>query len=141
MCRLPKLEIYNIFHSNSTAELELSYNQNNISLELAYINFLSDPSDHHIQYKLDGYDSDWRNVESGEIVYFYKIPPGNYTFRLKAMDLYGNWNETFLYIIVTPPWYRTWLAYISYVLLFITGVFVHGRVGHRTLMYTVSVAL
>jgi signal transduction histidine kinase/ligand-binding sensor domain-containing protein len=120
--------------NDSTDKLELSYNHSNISMELSYINFLSDASDQYIQYKLDGYDSDWRNVESGERIYLYKIPPGNYTFRLKAMDLYGDWNETSLYINVTPPWYRTWLAYISYGLLFITGIFVTDRVQRRRLL-------
>ena len=127
-------EVHTVVMNDSSAELELSHNHNNIALELAYINFLSDPSDQYIQYKLEGYDSDWRNSESGEIVYYYKISPGNYTFLLKAMDLDGNWNETSLPIYVTPPWYRTWLAYISYGLLLISGVFITDRVQRRRLI-------
>jgi signal transduction histidine kinase/ligand-binding sensor domain-containing protein len=134
---IAKIWVDNELHTSSNDsidEVELSYNRSNITMELAYINFLSDASDQYIQYKLDGYDNDWRNAESGEMVNFYKIPPGNYTFRLKAMDLYGDWNETSLYINVTPPWYRTWLAYISYGLLFITGIFVTDRVQRRRLV-------
>ena len=56
-------------------------------------------------------------------VTYFSIPPGNYTFSVKACNNDGLWNTfpaTFSFAI-TPPFWRTWWFYLLCVLL-ITGI-------------------
>ena len=123
------------YDPKSVNGIELTHDRNNMALQLDYINYLKDPDDkQYMQYQLEGYDNVWRNGESGEMVYYNWIPPGKYTFRLKAMDLYGAWDEVTLKVLVSPPWYGTVWAYISYGLLFIAGVFATDRIQRRRLI-------
>ncbi len=47
------------------------------------------------KYKLEGYDSDWRNAAPSErLAYYTNLRPGNYLFRVKACNNHGVWNET-----------------------------------------------
>jgi signal transduction histidine kinase/DNA-binding response OmpR family regulator len=50
---------------------------------------------------------------------YTNIDPGEYTFKVVSTDASGNWvnNETSLNITIMPPFWRTTLAYIIYVLL------------------------
>jgi signal transduction histidine kinase/ligand-binding sensor domain-containing protein len=102
--------------------IKLRYDQNNLLIDPGFVNFLSDPSEQYVQYMLKGYEDDWRNGENGQQVSYLKVPPGSYVFRLRALDFYGNWNETALPILISPPWYQTWWAYTIYGILFVALV-------------------
>jgi signal transduction histidine kinase len=47
------------------------------------------------------------------------LPPGHYTFKIKAAGAGGIWNEkeTFLSFIITVPWWNSWWARVVSVLL------------------------
>ena len=48
------------------------------------------------------------------------VTPGKYTFKIKARLKNGGWNEDNivpLHIIVNPPFWRAWYAYLFYTLL------------------------
>ena len=73
-----------------------------------------------LQYMLDGYDKDWLIGKNGEhSISYSNLPSGNYTLRVKAInsDGYASDEETTLEIVVTPPFWRTWWAFIIYVLV------------------------
>ncbi|MCR4853692.1 MAG: response regulator [Prevotella sp.] len=72
------------------------------------------------QYKLDGYDDEWRHVGMQQhSVTFQNLPAGNYKLHLKAVDNYGRWTELpyTIQIKVLPPWYLSWWAKLLYALL------------------------
>jgi signal transduction histidine kinase len=50
------------------------------------------------------------------------IGPGRYTFRVKATNNEGVWNEegVSVLIIIRPPWWRSWWAYCLYGLLLVS---------------------
>ena len=51
---------------------------------------------------------------------YRNIPPGDYTFRVRARGKSQQWSdEATLHFVVLPPWYQTWWAYTLYVLLVI----------------------
>jgi signal transduction histidine kinase len=52
---------------------------------------------------------------------YANLSPGSYTFRVKAANYYGEWNETgiALKLKISTPWYSTWLFRIL-VLLFLS---------------------
>ena len=78
------------------------------------------PGKMKLQYMLDGYDKDWLIGKNGEhSISYSNLPSGNYTLRVKAInsDGYASDEETTLEIVVTPPFWRTWWAYIIYLLV------------------------
>ncbi len=107
-----------------TDTVTLSYNQNNLSIEYVALHF-SNPALNKYSYKLENYDNDWRDVGSQRVAFYPNLPPGNYTFHVKAANDKGVWNEkgASLLIIVNQPWWKTTWAYIVYGLLLITIAF------------------
>ncbi len=85
-------------------------------------------------YKLDNFDKIWKKNRGDNLANYYNIPPGKYVFRVKASDLYGNWHKKSLEIIIKPPWYKTTLAYIIYVLLFVALLFAFDRFMRRRIV-------
>jgi ligand-binding sensor domain-containing protein/signal transduction histidine kinase len=99
-------------------QVVLSYNQNAFSINFVGIHF-SNPSDNRHYFFLENYDQDWRLSGSEHSAYYYNVPPGHYTFRVKASNSDGVWDEKSICIVINPPWWRTWWAYCIYGLLFI----------------------
>lgn len=78
-------------------------------------------------YRLEGYDHDWNITEANDRSATYQnLPVGRYELRLQATDSYGRVVELpySISVRVLPPWYRTWWAYLIYVLL--VGAAVYG---------------
>ncbi len=62
------------------------------------------------QYQLEGWEKDWMNAASDQRVAEYSyLPPGNYTFRVRACNSDGVWNETgaSLALVVLPHFWQT----------------------------------
>lgn len=115
-------------------KIKFNYDQNNVSLKLGYIDFRARPEGKNLQYRLDNYDTNWRIGRNTEEIYYYKLPPGFYTFRYKAMDLYGEWLEESLTFEIAPPWWRTWWVYLGYAaLLVLAGWRFHLYQQQRTI--------
>src|SRR6266566_2310296 len=62
------------------------------------------------RYKLEGWDNDWQDAGTRRQAFYSNLPPRNYTFRVKACNNSGVWNEagTFLNFSVAPAYYQTW---------------------------------
>ncbi len=115
-----------------TEEINLAYNQNDMSFTFASLDF-NNPSKNRFAYILEGYQEEW--IESGadnRIASFTNLNPGKYVFRVKGSNNDGVWNEegTFINIIIRPPFWKTTLAYIFYVVLFI--MLLRGYIYLRT---------
>jgi len=52
------------------------------------------PEKVHFYYILEGMDKEWIDVGDRRVVYLQQVKPGNYHFRLKAVNNDGIWNET-----------------------------------------------
>jgi signal transduction histidine kinase/ligand-binding sensor domain-containing protein len=98
-------------------EIQLQYNQNVFSFDISVIDYAK-PEQNQLIYYLENYDKTWLQANSGRTVYYFNVPPGKYTFRVKGANSYGVWTEKKLDIVILPPWWRTWWAYAFYVLLF-----------------------
>ncbi|MHC1777757.1 MAG: two-component regulator propeller domain-containing protein [Lentimicrobium sp.] len=116
-------------------EVVLTYSQNNISIDYTGIHY-ANPSRNLFAYKLENYDNDWRMVGNLRTAYYYNLPPGKYIFRVKAANSNGVWNEggAGLEIRITPPWWKTWWAYIFYGLLAVAILFLIDRFQRRRLL-------
>lgn len=102
---------------STTPALKLSYKHYVFSLEFAALDFAI-PEKNRYAYKLEGFDEDWTPAGTRRFVTYTNLPPGQYTFRVKASNNDGIWNDNglALRITMTPPPWKTWWAYTLYVL-------------------------
>jgi len=99
-----------------TEEIELLYDDNVISFEFAALDFHV-PEKNQYAYYMEGFDKDWTYTYADRrFVNYTNLSPGEYTFRVKASNNDGVWNEegASLRIIIAHPWWATWWAYILY---------------------------
>jgi ligand-binding sensor domain-containing protein/signal transduction histidine kinase len=91
-------------------QITLRYDQEVFRLRFAALNFTV-PQKNRYAYKLEGFDQEWRYTDASDRSATYtKLPPGNYTFRVKASNNDGVWNEqgASIKITIIPPWWMTW---------------------------------
>jgi ligand-binding sensor domain-containing protein/signal transduction histidine kinase/DNA-binding response OmpR family regulator len=108
-------------YNNVSPQITLSYNQSLFSIEFAALNYTV-PEKNQYAYMLEGFDKDWHYTNERKATYT-NLDPGEYIFRVIASNNDGIWNKkgTFLKIIITPPFWKTKLAYLLY-LLIIAGI-------------------
>jgi PAS domain S-box-containing protein len=61
------------------------------------------------RYKLEGWDQDWQDAGTRRQAFYSNLPPRSYTFRVKACNNSGLWNEagTSLDFSIAPAYYQT----------------------------------
>lgn len=99
------------------------------------------------EYRLDGYNDEWKmSAEGGHTATFENLPAGKYTFHLRATDTNGRWVEMpyTITIRVLPPWWRSWWAYIIYILMAVAAgwgisVWYHQRVRTQNRLHMAQV--
>lgn len=97
--------------------LILPYEHNNITIEFNAIE-TDKPQLVNYQYLLEGYDKEWSPVQKNSSATFGNISGGTYTFKVKAQGANKLWSDPVSYTFtVMPPWYASWWAYLSYILL------------------------
>jgi len=80
-------------------------------LQIQYTaNSLVDPSKVYFKYRLDGHDSSWHDAGTRRVAFYTNLRAGNYTFRVKACNNHGCWNETgaTFGFSLAPHFYQTW---------------------------------
>jgi PAS domain S-box-containing protein len=67
------------------------------------------PEKDRFRFRLEGYDSNWRDVGNRRQAFYTNLPPHKYTFRVQACNNSGVWNETgaFLDFSIAPAYYQT----------------------------------
>ncbi|WP_163712161.1 sensor histidine kinase [Mangrovibacterium lignilyticum] len=116
-----------------TNEITLKYNQNIFSFDFTIIDY-SNPEQNHLLYYLENYDKEWIEANSGRKAYYFNVPPGKYVFHVKGSNGYGVWAEKQVSITILPPWYRSWIAWLTYALIFIGLVFAFDRFQRRRIV-------
>lgn len=94
---------------SETEKLTLDYSQNVLTFEFTALNFIVSSKNEYM-YQLEGFDKKWINVENVRSATYTNLNPGSYTFRVKASNNDGVWNEegTSIRIEITPPYWMTW---------------------------------
>ena len=96
-------------HISEAREIELTSDQSIFSFQFAALNFLF-PEKNQYAYKMEGFEKEWNYVGNKNTATYTNLDPGQYTFRVKASNNDGLWNESGTSIIVTikPPVWKTW---------------------------------
>lgn len=97
---------------NEINEITLSYLESVISFEFAALNFV-DSDRNQYAYRMEGFDMDWNYVGyvgTEKKATYTNLDPGTYTFRVKASNNDGLWNEEgrAIALVITPPYWQTW---------------------------------
>ena len=104
--------------------ITLSHHQNVFSFEFAALNYIH-PEKNQYHYKMEGFDADWIGAGKRNYASYSNLSPGDYVFHVKASNNDGVWNNegAAIRITITPPWWRTNVAYIFYVMMFISLIY------------------
>ncbi|MEO6525220.1 MAG: two-component regulator propeller domain-containing protein [Gemmatimonadaceae bacterium] len=96
-------------HISETKKLTLSYKQSVLTFEFAALDYTA-PAKNQYAYKLDGFDSEWREAGNQRTAVYTNLAPGSYTFRVKGSNNDGLWNEagTSINVVITPPFWKSW---------------------------------
>ena len=101
-----------------SAIIDLKYDENVFSIELHALHYAA-PENHFIKYRLLPIDSNWIETTSDRRSLNYNgLQPGKYKLEVAASNSIGEWTEPkILNISIAPPFWKTPLAYVLYVLL------------------------
>ena len=92
----------------TTANVRLPARTRDLQIDYTALSFVS-PEKVHFKYKLEGQDSDWREVVNDRQAQYTNLAPGNYRFRVIASNNSGVWNETgdSVEFSVAPAYWQT----------------------------------
>ena len=111
-----------VIESEDGKAINLKYNQNTVSFNFVALSY-SQPNKNKYAFKLDGFDTDWIEVGNNKSATYTNLDSGTYTFRVKAANNDGLWNEegASMKLTIKPAPWVTWWAYLIYTLL-VVGV-------------------
>lgn len=113
---------------NETNHIDLEYKNSNLEIEFSSLDYTG-PVNNKYAYRMNGVDSDWIfTVGKPEAIYTIQ-KEGDYVFEFRGSNSDGIWNPTIssLSISVSPPWFRSWWAYVIYVMFFVGVLFLLYR--------------
>ncbi len=96
-------------------QLQLNYKDYLVTFEFIAFDF-AQPEKNQYQYKLDGFDPGWINLNSTNRATFTNLPSGNYVLKVKGTNGDKIWSDSqiTLPIRVFPAPWNTWWAYSIY---------------------------
>lgn len=117
--------------------IQLNYKQNNLILDFASTNYIDIQNNDEYEYKLEGFDPDWIPT-SHTSIYYTNLNPGKYRLTVREKNTYlttDKKREISLDILISPPWYNTIWAWLSYALVtfIITWFVIRTRNARREL--------
>ncbi|HEY8934669.1 MAG TPA: ATP-binding protein [Cyclobacteriaceae bacterium] len=108
--------------SDKHTELKLPYEQNNLRFEFVS-SYYENPEKIEYQYKLKGFETEWSGWTTSREATFTNLSIGNFTFLVRARNLYGKISEPVSFSFqIDPPWYRTWWANVIYMIILFLGM-------------------
>jgi ligand-binding sensor domain-containing protein/signal transduction histidine kinase len=111
-------------HISQTQQLVLTHDQSVFTFRFIALNYIFSEKNQYA-YKMEGFEKDWNYVGNKREATYTNLDAGEYTFRVKASNNDGVWNEqgTSIKITITPPWWGTWWFRIATVVLLLSLVY------------------
>lgn len=103
---------------SETNHITLSYRDAVFSFSFVALNYIS-PERNQYAYIMEPFETQWNYVGANRTATYTNLDPGEYTFRVKASNNDGVWNEkgAAIAIRIEPPFWRTAWAYAVETLL------------------------
>ena len=119
-----------VYYTSGNEDLSLRYKSNNIIFRFAAINLLGSNNIRY-EFMLDGYDKEWQSGVDIREARYSSLPPGNYTFRLKASIDGMNWTNSTneIKLSITPPLWQNWwfIGSVSLIILLVCALIFRYR--------------
>lgn len=99
---------------NSTGINTFGYNQNSAEFFFSAVDLVYGKNIQYA-YLLEGVDKDWQYCGTRRSTSYATLPPGNYTFLVKAKNIDGVWSvkpAEFSFYIATPYWQQWWFIFV-----------------------------
>lgn len=102
-----------------TDTLVFSHNQNVITFDFINLNYLWSKKNKY-QFKLEGFDKEWRPVTKDRSTTYTNLEPGSYQFKVRGSNNEFLWGDVdSITVIIRSPWYETLVFRGGMLLLFI----------------------
>ncbi len=86
------------------------------------------PDKLRFQYWLKGFDTDWVDAQTRRVAYYTNVPPGHFTFQVRATNGDGiTGAPTTMALVVEPSFYQTPLFWAIAVILFVAAAWMALR--------------
>jgi len=110
--------------------LNLAYEQNTLSFDFVGMDY-SDVNSVKFQYRMLGYDRNWVPETRRGFARYPNLPPGDYTFQVKAANSDGVWTPESkdLRIHIQTPFWQTWWFYLA--CLAVISAIIYGWFRYR----------
>ncbi len=108
--------------------ISLKYKENVFSIEFASLDF--GHSGNKYAYMMEGFNPDWLYADGSQRRATYtNLDPGHYAFKVKVLNKDGAWSDArSLQVNIEPPFWRTPLAYVIYLLTIIALLLLVRRI-------------
>jgi len=114
--------------------IEINFENNNLRFSFS-ADFYEEPENTKFMYMLEGNDTKWSDWKTEIFKEFTNLQPGNYVFKVKAINIYKIESKIAEFkFTIKPPWYRTTLAYIIYSILIILIIYLIIKIYTRRLV-------
>jgi signal transduction histidine kinase/ligand-binding sensor domain-containing protein len=111
---LDKVFINNDLYTIKGKNVELKYNENNISIQYFIPDYTRIEGISYL-YKMDGVNSEWMSGNRDGYANYTMLKPGNYTFRVKASNSDGSLTEeSSIRFVIKEPFWKSNTAYCTY---------------------------
>ncbi|MBN2487349.1 MAG: hypothetical protein JXB34_15345 [Bacteroidales bacterium] len=113
-------------HISETKSIKLSYKEAIFTLDFVALN-LTHPEENQYAFIMDGFETEWNYVGNTRSATYTNLNAGDYTFRVKAANNDGVWNEEGISIDIkiTPPFWRTWWFILIVLGLIVYAIFLY----------------
>lgn len=105
-------------------DVVISHNFNTVRIKF-FVNDLVCKQNVKYQYRLVGYDKEWRGDNKENSVEYSNLPHGDYTFEVKARLRNQDFNDkqiARIRLTINPPLWLSWQAKMAYISLFVVLV-------------------
>jgi ligand-binding sensor domain-containing protein/serine phosphatase RsbU (regulator of sigma subunit) len=113
----------------SGSQNDITFNYNSISI--------GNPEGITYYTLLEGYDDNWQKMGNENARSLIKLPPGRYTFKVKARNESGEWTihaAEYHFRILAPPYKRGYFI-ISVICIIIASIIAYIKIRERNLIY------
>jgi len=111
-------------------QVSVTYQDNTFRFEYASPFFEQEDKTQY-QTWLEGFENTWSDLDINYYKEYTNLPTGQYTFHVRALNIYGKLSEEAVYHFeILPPWYRTWWAYLLYAIA--AAIIIYSLIRWRT---------
>lgn len=108
--------------------VELGYRDYVVTFVVSALDFTA-PQENRYSYMLEGFDQAWVDAGNERRITYTNLDGGNYVLKVRAANSDGVWNYAAIEMPMTvahPPW-KTWWAYLLYVVVALAAAFAFWR--------------